>query len=209
MTTLLDLRTKVRNFIKDTGAAQKATDDELDDYLTYALNDYSTHFPQQRVFEVDPPTATVSIPTAAVPGENSVEAVEVAGAIWTYWKVEEGASLPTSGKYWYWRGGSITLPSVPSSAVSVWYRGIHPFPSGDDVDFTVPDADQELLVTYAAALFHEKVGTVSAKLDRFRERGERDDNPLVLMHEVLMRRYDKLVADRMPRGSVRLRRTNG
>jgi hypothetical protein len=209
MTTLSDLRTKVRTFIKDTGASQKVENTELDDYLLYALSDYSTHFPLRKVLEVDPPTATIAAPSDMVPGENSVEFIEVSSAIWSQWKVEEGVSLPITGKYWYWRGGSVAFPSVPASAVSIWYLALHPFPAADDVEFTVPLADQELLVVYAAALFHEKVGTIAAKLDRFKESGKRDDNPLVLMHEVLFARYDKLVASRMPTGTIHLRRSNG
>jgi hypothetical protein len=209
MTTLLEMRTKARNFIKDTSGTPKVSDEELTDYLHYALNDYSTHFPLRKVLDVDPPTATIDAPADVVPGENSVEFVEVSNTLWSRWKVEEGSSLPTTGKYWYWRGGSIAFPSTPTSAVSVWYLGLHPFPATDDDEFTIPLADQEMLVVYSAALFHEKVGTVAAKLDRFRESGKRDDNPLVLMHEVLFARYDKLVASRLPTGTIRLRKSNG
>ena len=209
MTTLAEMRAKVRNFIRDTNldeTRRKVTDDELDDYLGYALSDYSLHFPRQSLLEVDPPTATVSAPLDSVPGENSVDLVQVGADIWTPWKVQEGESLPTSGKYWYWRGGEIAFASTPADAISVWYRGTYPFPAGVDDSFTIPTADEELLVLYAAAKFHQKMGTVAAKLDRFKERGERDDSPLVLMHDLLMREYNAKVSDRLHRGTVRVRR---
>jgi hypothetical protein len=211
------MRTKVRNFTKDTNATPKMSNEELDDYIAYALADYSRHFPRQMLLVVDPPTATASLPDDAVPDENSVDGVEVSSVLWSQWKVQEGQPLPVSGKYWYWRGGVITFPATPSGAITVWYRGLHPMPvevvedeepaEGAIVDFTVPVTDQELIVTYSTAKFHEKMGTVAAKLDRFKERGERDDNPLVLMHEVLFRRYHDMVGERLRRGTIRLRRS--
>ena len=207
MSTLADMRARVRNFVRDTNAdTQKLSDAELDDYLFYALADYSRHFPRQRVLEVDLPSRSVSAPPDMVPGENSVFVVEVAGALWTEWRVGAGESLPTSGERWYWRGGAITFPAAPPGPVSIWYRGLHPLPSGEE-DFTLPMADEEMLVVYAAAKFHQKLGTVAAKLDRFKERGERDDNPLIMMHEVLMAQYHQIVASRKHKGSVRVRRS--
>ena len=134
--------------------------------------------------------------------------VEINGETWTEKAVGEGEKLPGSGHYWYWRGGSITFPTAPTGTVYVWYRGLYPFPGGDAEPFTIPVADEELIELYAAAKFHQKLGTVAAKLDRFKEKGERDDSPVVLMHEVLIRRYLDLVADRKHRGSVRVRRSN-
>ena len=205
MTTLLEMRGKVRNFIRDTNADEarrKVSDAELDDYLGYALSDYSMHFPKSKVYQVESPPASIEMPSDSL----EAELVQVGADVWVEWKVEEGGTLPTSGKYWYRRGDEIAFASTPASAVSVWYRGTHPFPAGDDDSFTIPAFDEELLVLYAAAKFHQKMGTVAAKLDRFKERGERDDSPLVMMHDLLMREYQVKVAERMRGGTVRLRR---
>ena len=207
MTTLAEMRTRVRDFVRDTNADEtkrKVSDAELNGYLQDGLSDYSWHFPLQKVADTSPP---VTLPADAVPDENAVDFVEVSGVLWTLYKVEEGSSLPTTGKFWYWRGGSIELAPTPTSSVSVWYRALHPFPA-EDADFTLPSADEELLVLYTAAKFHQKVGTVAAKLDRFKERGERDDNPLIMMHQVIMAEYHAKVSDRLRKGTVRLRKTN-
>ena len=66
----------MRNFIRDTNldeARRKVTDEELDDYLGYALSDYSLHFPRQSLLEVDLPTATVSASLDSVPGQDPPE----------------------------------------------------------------------------------------------------------------------------------------
>ncbi len=211
MTTLAEMRTRVRDFVRDTNADEsrrKVSDAELDSYLRSALSDYSLHFPKHLVLDVTDPTATIDAPADMLPGEESVYMVVIDGETWTEKPISEGESLPTSGHYWYWRGGSITFPAAPSSIVSVWYRGLYPFPTADDDSFTFPIADEELVELYAAAKFHQKLGTVAAKLDRFKERGERDDNPLVMMHEVLLGQYNALVASRKHKGSVRMRRSS-
>jgi len=96
MTTLSEMRAKVRNFIRDTNAEEarrKVTDAELDDYLGYALADYSMHFPLSRTLTVDPPSVSVAMPTDMVPGENSIELVQVGADIWSAWKIQEGETL--------------------------------------------------------------------------------------------------------------------
>jgi hypothetical protein len=207
MTTLLDMRDRVREFVRDTRAnSQKVTDAELDSYIRDAIADYSRHFPRVLVTTIDPPGVPVSPPADMLPSEDAVVWVEVDSALWQRYILEEGSSIPTSGKLWYWRGGEVMLATTPTTPITLHYHGLHLMPSQDGDTLTVPQADEELIELYAAAKFHQKMGTVSAKLDRFKERGERDDNPLVLMHEVLMKRYDQMVADRMHRGTVRIRR---
>ena len=211
MTTLAEMRARVRDFVRDNNADParwKVSDAELDSYLRQAVYDYSTHFPQQEVQEYAAPTAALTPPADMIPGESSVYQVEIDGDLWTELGFSEGESLPTSGHYWYWRGGKLTFPSAPTNTVYVWYRALYPFPATEDDAFTLPLADEELIELYAAAKFHQKLGTVAAKLDRFKEKGERDDSPVVLMHEVLMERYRELVADRKHRGSVRVRRSS-
>jgi hypothetical protein len=208
MTTFAQLKTKVRNAVKDTNPdTQKVSDDELLDYCGYALADYSLYFSRHSLLVVDPPTATIAPPGDMVPGENSLKYVEVgSGTFLTKVQLGEGITLPTIGDYYCWRGGQVSLSATPQSVVTLHYQALHPTPDADDDVLTVPRADEELVVTYMAALVHRKLGTVAAKLDRFREAGKRDDNPLVLMKDVLMQDYNAKVADRLHRGTVRIRR---
>lgn len=210
MTTLAEIRTKARNFIKDTGDGvsipQKVSDVELADYANDAIGDYSRHFPRSLILTVTPPVSPIDPPTDILPGEDAVRQVEADGSFWTRVYPGEGVPLPSLGDYWYWRGGKIYLSSTPSTTLYIHYSGLHLRLMVDADILTVPLADEELIVIYMAAKFHQKMGTVAAKLDRFRERGQRDDNPLVLMHEVLMKDYNNKIADRMPRGTVRMRR---
>jgi hypothetical protein len=208
MTTLAEMRTRVRDFVRDTNAdvsRRKVSDTELDIYLRESLAEYSYRFPDRGVDD-NVAAASVSPPSDMVPGEDSVSIVEVSSSTYTQHHVAEGEDLPTTGKYWYWRGGTITFSTTPTATISVWYQKQWPFPTGDAVAFTVPIADEELIELYAAIKFHQKLGTVAAKLDRFKERGERDDNPLVMMHEVLRRQYDAICQSRMPSGAVTVRR---
>jgi hypothetical protein len=197
MTTLAELRTKARSFIKDTGdgvtVPQKVEDDELNDYAVYAIADYSTHFPRALVqTNATPVTVPLDPPTDMIPSEDAVQLVEISSSFWTEVTLREGSSLPATGNYWYWRGEQIYLSSTPDVPVYVHYDGLHLLPTQD---------------TYMAAKFHQKMGTVAAKLDRFRESGKRNDNPLVTMHDLLMQDYLDKIADRMHRGTVRIRRT--
>jgi len=203
--TLAELVEKARNFVKDTGS--KVTDTELVDYASYALADYSFNFPRKLVASGEL-TATQSKPEDALPGP-SIDLIEVDDEVFTF---AEFGQFPTSGSFWYWRGETIYLTATPATSVYLHYRGAYLLPddpiTGDEVedetDLGVPVQDEELLVIYMAAKFHQKVGTVAAKLDRFKERGERDDNPLVLMHDVLMRQYREKVMERKRRVSVKL-----
>lgn len=208
MTTLLEMRDRVRDFVKDNNpdvSRRKVSDAELTVYLKDALNEYSYRFPLRSVAD-NAAAASIAPPTDMVPGEGSVNQVQVGSNLWSQWTIAEGESLPTSGKFWYWRGGTITFASTPTTTISVWYGAVWPFPATDGAAFTLPAADEELLVLYGAIKFHQKLGTVAAKLDRFKERGERDDSPLVMMHEVLLKQYEQLVASRRPHGSVRIRK---
>ena len=210
MTTLSELRDKARNFVKDTGdgvsVPQKVTDAELNDYAVYAIADYSTHFPRSLVqTNATPISLPITPPTDMIPGEDAVQMVEISSKFWTEVTLAEGSALPSSGDYWYWRGGSIYLSSTPDVPVYVHYAGLHDLPAQDADVITVPAADLELIVVYMAAKFHQKMGTIAAKLDRFKESGKRNDNPLVTMHDLLMQDYMDKVADRMPRGTIRIR----
>jgi hypothetical protein len=212
MTTLAELRTKARSFIKDSGdgvtVPQKVADEELTDYAVYAIADYSTHFPRSLVqTHSTPVTVPLDPPTDMIPQEDAVQLVEVSSAFWTEVTLREGSSLPATGNYWYWRGEQIYLSSTPEVPVYVHYNGLHDLPDQDADVITVPAANLELLVVYMAAKFHQKMGTVAAKLDRFRESGKRNDNPLVTMHDLLMQDYLDKIADRMHRGTVRIRST--
>ena len=207
MTTRAEMREKVRNFLKDT-TTQKASDEELNDYLDYALADYSQHFPRCLVAEYTP-AMDIPPPADMLPGE-SVDAVEVDDTIWPQYYL--GATQMPS-QCWYWYGENIRLSEMPSRGVRLHYRGLHAFviPQGksyDEAELTVPLADEELILLYTAAKFHQKVGTIAAKLDRFRERGERDDNPLIMMHDLLMQQYQQKIDDRIRRGTFRLRRVS-
>jgi hypothetical protein len=200
MTTLSDLRTKVRAFLKDD-TTQKVDDTEMNDYIADAVMDYSRHFPRNLVATIAA-AATIDVPVDALPG-HVVDMVEVGSDIWT--EVTFGKVRPTTGNYWYWRGDQIAFVVTPASSVILHYRGIYDIPSSDTDTITVPRSDEELLKIYVAAKYHQKVGTVAAKLDRFREKGTRDDNPLVTMYEVLMAEYHDKIAERMRRGTVRMR----
>ncbi len=211
MTTFAQLKTKVRNAVKDTNTSPtttpKVSDEELLDYAIYALADYSRYFPIDKLAVIDPPARVIAAPVDMVPGEKSLKLVEVgSGKFLAKVQLSEGTVLPTVGDYYVWRGGQVVLSTTPQSAVTLHYHALHPSPISDEDALTVPPADEELIVTYMAALFHRKLGTVAAKLDRFREAGARDDNPLVLMYDVLMKDYSAKVHDRLHRGTVRIRR---
>jgi hypothetical protein len=207
MTTLVEMRDTVRDFVRDDRAnSQKVTDAELTGYIRDAIADYSRHFPRSLVAVVDPAENPVASPVDMLPCEDAITWVEIGGIIWQEFTLTAGCTIPTSGNVWYWRGGQITLPATPSTPITLHYEGLHLMPAADDDVLTVPAANEELIKLYAAAKFHQKMGTVAAKLDRFKETGSRDDNPLVLMHEVLIARYEQMVADRLPRGTVHIRR---
>jgi hypothetical protein len=201
MTTVAEFVTKTRNFLKDQ---RQVTDEEIIVFLGDAIADYSYHFPRGKVATVTPTGGVIALPADSV--QDIVDGIEVDGTLWSEYTPEPGKALPTSGNCWYRYGDSIKLAAVPAGAVNLHYRAMYPIPVSAGEEIEVPRVDDELLVIYAAAKFHQKIGTVTAKLDRFREKGERDENPLIFMHDVLIRQYEQKVADRKRRGAVRLRR---
>ena len=219
MTTLTVLVANARLFLKD---ATKVTDDELISYAGDAVVAYSYDFPKTKVAAVTPAANLITIPTDALP-TNTVIALEAGGEMWPEIPMHEmGGVFPTTGKQWYWYGEQLKLATTPSSTVYLHYSAIRTIPVAyvpevlvppavhdplypAEAAIDVPRADEEMIVLYMAVKFHQKIGTVAAKLDRFREKGSRDDNPMVFMHETLMRRYYQMVAERRT-GGVRYTR---
>lgn len=105
-------------------------------------------------------------------------------------------------------GGALYLNGPTLEKVLLTYHALHPIPTSEtDTAFalTIPDADIELIRLYVSAKIHGQMRAKQARLDRFDQgSGPRDDNPLLPEVNVLMREYERKVADRKGGGVVKL-----
>lgn len=213
MTTWADLLSDIRRDIDDDGATPRYSDDLLYTYAKDAIRDYSTWFPRRldRVVLSGTETGPYSLPSDVI----NVLFVECPEDRYLEQKpARPGARFPKeSGRPFYFSiiGGSLYLDGSPLSGNSVLltYEAIHSIPSAaDDNAFalTIPEADEELVRLYVKSKVNERIRGKSARLDQYRERGQRDDNPLLPEVDEILDSYYAKIASRFKGGAHMLHR---
>lgn len=124
----------------------------------------------------------------------------------------EGISLTGTGKGYRLWGNELWLEDEPSARdanydIIIWYRALHdqpPTPVGATTwtfDFTVPDADMELMFWYVTSMMMGKLEADDSFLRQYADREDlgiyRDDNPARKSATYRMKRYDDGIAIRL------------
>lgn len=211
--TWQDLLTEVRVDLKDPSGS-KWDDSTLYVWLKDAVRDYSTYFPY-RVDRAELTASDTENKVYTLPAEF-VDTIYVESPKGTY--LEERNPRPgaryadTPSPYTFVTdGGSLILSGPPSTGDSVWmtFHAVHLLPTGPEettFTLTVPDADIELIRIYMVAKAQTQYRGNQARLDRFKETGRRDDNPLEDEVIYTMDDYYRKIASRFKGGVVKLYR---
>jgi len=168
MTTLSDLRSRLRTLLNDSAAEGYLwSDAALNLHLGDAIRSYSRSFPAEK--------ETV-FTTAAGQGEYVLPAdcsrvVRVGVGAYSSAPIQEGSD-PFGEGYEVYSGKLVLLPAPSESgwAIAVRYLAPHTIPVLDEDISTVPESDEDLLLASGAARAIESLVVDEAKRDRFETR---------------------------------------
>ena len=145
MTTLTEARQRVRLALEDSGASTSWADDEIDEGLVQALDEYSHRYPMELKVEIP-----------VVEGQSSLDlpdgARSVRRVIDPRGNVIPPQPIPlrgTAGSEQSWEvwGDRVEFARrLPAGDVTLWYLGPRAFPDSDATEMPVPDEDVSLLV---------------------------------------------------------------
>ncbi len=187
MTTLADLRARLRMSLNDNTAVNHLwNDDTLDLHINNAIRDYSRSYPRERQTTVD---------TLAGQAEYDLPADCLAVV-----RVESVAAplLPgrDGGPGYELYGEKIVLSPVPTeSGLSLLVRYLAPHAALDaDTDLsTVPGGDEDLLMRFACAEAIQGLSAEEAKRQRFEERAGQAATSIAALYR---QQYERGIRDR-------------
>ena len=175
MSTLAELRGELRLLLNDdTAEGYLWSDATLNMHLDDAIREYSRSFPRQR----EATLATVAGQSAYdLPADclsvARVDAVETHGRTPLLPGTgDESGSTAGAGRYEVYDGKLILLPTPTESGTSIAVRYLAPHAGlvSDADPCTVPDADEDLLLTCAGSRVLQALLTEDAKRRRFEAR---------------------------------------
>lgn len=149
MTTLGDVRDRLRTRLEDTSAAPLWSDTTLDEGLKRALDVYSQWNPNESVttFTATDGDTSATLPSGAL---RVLKVLDPNG--WTI-PPAAGESLRYSGDEelsWSVFAGSLRFARpLSAGSYTVYSTGARSWPSADDSDFPAPDSDLGLILTGA------------------------------------------------------------
>ena len=145
MTTRADTRQRVRLALEDSGASTSWSDEEIDEGLVQALDEYSHRYPMELMAEIpvsegqsslDLPDGARSVRRVIDPNGNVVppQTIPLRGT----------AGSEQSWEVW---GDRVEFARrLPAGDVTLWYLGPRSFPESDGKSIPVPEEDISLLV---------------------------------------------------------------
>ncbi len=151
MTTLAEVRGRLRRMLEDTDAAAPVwSDAELGEWLATAARDFGLRRPRE---------ATVTL--AAVPGQTEYLLPEGARRVVA---VESPTGYPIprrpprvgheagAAQSWALFGGALQFGLPPTAPLTVRYRGLYPWPTADGATVELPDEGIDLTILGATVL---------------------------------------------------------
>lgn len=211
MTTWTDFLADIRADLQDTSATARFSDKMLYIYAKDAIRDYSIWFPRRLdSVVISAIGASYPLPT------NFIAEIQVECPVGTFLERRmdrPGSRFPNrkQNAYYFIQGGNLYTfrQSITSSLSDVYltYLSTHAVPTSETDTtsvFTVPDADLELIRIYVKAQVYTQMRTRQSALDRFKNEGKRDDNPLEPETFDMMRDYRAKIAERFTGGYIAL-----
>jgi hypothetical protein len=208
-TTWGELETAIRVSIGDpAGDSQRYAEAELLEYVKDAIRDYSVQFPVFTRLEIT--ELTVAPVSFAIPDDClSIIGVEVGwGGRLKCWVPKNEPYAQTSGMppaFYYIEGDTIYLNGDPGAKTTyLLYRRARALPAESADVIEAPDTDLDLITAFAMARCQLRIALQAAPIDRWREDGRRDDNPLLEPYKELMALYRRAISERKGLSSWRL-----
>lgn len=228
-TTWESYRNDIRLELKDLSAT-KWVDEELRLYYNSAMKNYSQYFPQQKYHDYTPvaDTREYALPTDIMsPVSDAIVSLEYPENTWVaplpapafkpgthrevYNWLKESLYTGAGGLQYYAWGPSLFLTADPAfvdtdEVFQLRYFGIHDMVSLPLDELSIPLIDEELIMWYVTAKAYQRISGQDANLQRWDERGRRNDSPLIPEHRWRMEMYQEGVRMRRKPEHKRLTR---
>lgn len=192
--------TELREDLQDTSATSPRYSDKLLYlYAKDAVADYSLYFPLRvDAREITPVNGIYPLP------ENFIDEIFVEcprGVYLTPRPIRPGiVKIASTIPFRYEiESGGVYIDAATPFSIWLTYYATHGFPASEDAlafELTIPPTDMELVRLYVRARIAAQIRSRQANLDRYREEGRRDDNPLGLEYRALMDEYHLKVQQR-------------
>lgn len=206
MTTWATLRAKVRRQLNDTGATPRWSNDLLLDYAVRAVEAYSEFFP---LASTATPTAGDTAGQYIVDEEWEITGVSHETAADYEEFLEPLARGPGTAMHvyaeGYWQDG-VTIYVTPTTLedVKVAYTTCHTRPTTDNSVLTIPLKDEGLIEFHIYGMAMDSYVGRSALLDRWKEKGSRSDNPVIIASWNWKKEWSAQIGQRLSGRSVHL-----
>ena len=211
---LAELRVELTDPVPTTGSP-RYSNDLLYLYVRDGIRDYSQYFPlsvHQQLL-----TAVVGTPRAYALPQDVMGVEDVQCPLDTHLQLRTerpGARVSVNKRllFYYIIGPNLYLnyDAEEGDGVYLSYYTLHSVPTGKadtTFNFTVPNADMELIKLFAMAKVQIKVRNDQSRLDRFKvTSGPRDDNPMITEVGDFMERYHEGITRRIRGGRIQLYR---
>lgn len=227
-TTWESYRNDIRLELKDPNAT-KWSDEELKLYYNSAMKNFSQYFPQEKTNDYTPVAETreYALPTDIMsPVSDAIVSLEYPENHWVdrlpapafkpgsyrevYNWLNESVYIGAGMHYYPW-GGSLFLTADPEfldtdEVFQLRYFGIHDLMSLPADELSIDLVDEELIMWYVTAKAYQRISGQDANLQRWDERGRRNDSPLIPEHQWRMKMYHEGIRQRRKPEHKRLTR---
>jgi len=188
--------------LSDT-AASRWTSDELLEYVRAALDEYSQYFPF--VTAVTPTGADgvyTMDPEWTVTGVSHLDASDYEQFLEEL-RLLPGRGLSQSSRGWWRVGDTLYVRPTTLDSVAVYLTTRHTIPTSDASVLTVPSTDEQMIVDFICGMAVERFSIKTALLDRWREKGKRDDNPVEVPRSVFRKNFERAILARLSKATLR------
>jgi hypothetical protein len=200
MTTWGDLLADLREDLQDTSTTNPRYSSKLLYlYARDAVADYSQYFPiRVDARQIAPVNKRYPLP------DNFVDEVFVEcprGFYLTPRPIRPGiVKVGTTTPFRYEiESGGIYLDAATTQSIWLTYYATHDVPTSEtdtSFEYSIPPGDMELIRLYVRARIAAQIRSRQANLDRYKEDGRRDDNPLGVEYSSLMDEYHLKIQQR-------------
>jgi len=212
--SLATLRGMVREAMNDTTTetgidlvypdAPKWGDREIDNYVREGIG-FINRFIQREVI--------IETTREHYRDDLITRAIEIVGVSFYDTQTREWMSIPRFSRrghrgtfhYWDLNAGRLALYGAypPNVLMEIHMRMPYPIPMNDTQEILVDAEDWDILSIYAQAKCYTRLAGQSAQLDRWKEEGKRNDNPITPIACMLMQEAEKRIQDRRGPRSIR------
>ncbi len=211
--TWADLLADIRVDLKDASGT-KWSDANLFVWFKDALRDFTNYSPKrvdaEELTATDSTLLVYTLPTGFI---DDIYVQSPEGIYLEKQSQRPGSRFYSTARPYYYRieNGQLTLSAAPISGnpVLLTYYCMHDLPTSEAdlaAVMSFEDSDVELIRLYVYAKAHLQLRGNQSRLDRFRETGKRDDNPIIIEFANPMDEYNRKIAERFSGGVIKLYR---